>query len=963
MANDNPQKIEQKWAKVWEKKKAWKVDLNKAKKPYYNLMMFPYPSAEGLHVGNVYAFTGSDIHGRFERMRGNDVFEPMGFDSFGIHSENFAIKMGTHPKAQTAKNITHFTEQLKQLGALFDWDRAVTTSEPEYYKWTQWLFLQLYKAGLAYKAKAPVDWCPSCKTVLADEQVIDGKCERCSSQVMQKELEQWFFRITKYADKLLKNLEIIDWSERTKIAQRNWIGKSEGATLKFPISGSQFTIEVFTTRPDTLFGATYMVLAPEHELVEKLKKQLKNWAEVERYQKEAARKSELERTELTKEKTGVELKGIKAVNPATKENIPVFIADYVLATYGTGAIMAVPAHDERDFEFATKYKLPIKEVVIPWLIDKRNPPIAGKKKVERRSVHPIVRDPKTGKILCLKWKKFNWTTFPMGGVEENEDIVKAARREVKEETGYTNLKLVRVLGGQVRAEYFAAHKDENRVSYTTAVLFELAGQERVEVAAKEKEAHEVVWLEKSKVNPRDMTHTETEIWLARWEGKSGVYLGEGVLINSGKFNGMNSKLAMNEIVRFAKGQKKTNYHLRDWLISRQRYWGPPIPIIYCKKCGTVPVPEKDLPVKLPEVKDFRPTGTGKSPLASVSSFVNTKCPKCKGKAERETDVSDTFLDSAWYFFRYPCTEFKNKPFDKTRMKKWLPVNMYIGGQEHAVLHLLYTRFITMALKDMGFIDFEEPFKKFRAHGLITKEGAKMSKSKGNVVNPDEYFVKYGADTVRMYLMFLGPFAEGGDWSDKGIVGIYRFLTRLWNFVQETKIQNPKSPASTRGEAGKIQNKFQIPNELETLRQKTIKKVTEDLENLRYNTAIASLMEYLNALQQSNIPTVQHVNTLLILLAPFAPYITEELWRALGNKNSVHDQSWPAYDASQAKEQRLRFIIQVNGKVRDVMELASGTSEKQAIDLALKSRNVQKWIGNNKVKRTVFVPGRLVNIVV
>ncbi|OHA63649.1 MAG: leucine--tRNA ligase [Candidatus Wildermuthbacteria bacterium RIFCSPHIGHO2_01_FULL_48_25] len=943
MANYNPQQIEAKWAKAWERKKAWQVDLKKVsakgRKPYYNLMMFPYPSAEGLHVGNVYAFTGSDIHGRFERMRGNDVFEPMGFDSFGIHSENFAIKMGTHPKAQTAKNIKHFTEQLKQLGALFDWSRAVTTSEPEYYKWTQWLFLQLYKAGLAYKAKAPVDWCPSCKTVLANEQVIDGKCERCSSQVMQKELEQWFFRITKYADKLLKNLEKIDWSERTKIAQRNWIGRSEGAQIEFKIQNSSLKINAFTTRPDTLFGATYMVFAPEHELVEKLKSQIKNWGEVQKYLEEAKQKSELERTELTKEKTGVELKGVRAVNPATKENIPVFIADYVLASYGTGAIMAVPAHDERDLEFATKYKLPITEVVIPWLIDKRNPPVAGKKKVERRNVHAIVRNPKDGKILCLKWKKFNWLTFPMGGVEENEDIVKAARREVEEETGYTNLKLVRVLGGQVCAEYFAAHKDENRVSYTTAVLFDLAGEDRVEVSEEEKERHEALWLEKSQITPQNMTHTETGIWLSRWEGKSGSYLGEGVLINSGKFNGMNSKLAMGEIVKFAKGQKKVNYHLRDWLISRQRYWGPPIPIIYCKKCGTVPVPEKDLPVKLPEVKDFRPTGTGKSPLASVASFMNTKCPKCKGKAERETDVSDTFLDSAWYFFRYPCTEFKNKPFDKARVKKWLPVSMYIGGQEHAVLHLLYTRFITMALKDMGHIAFDEPFKKFRAHGLITKEGAKMSKSKGNVVNPDEYFVKYGADTVRMYLMFLGPFAEGGDWSDKGIVGICRFLSRAFELVTA---------------------KTEAKNDLVSLRNKTIKKVTEDLENLRYNTAIASLMEYSNEMKDGG---KKDIETLLILLAPFAPYMTEELWSKLGHKDSVHNQPWPKYDVKQVKAERIRFIIQVNGKVRDVMELAADTSEKQATDFALKSRNIRKWVGNSKVKRVVFVPGRLVNIVV
>ncbi|MDP2735721.1 MAG: leucine--tRNA ligase, partial [bacterium] len=578
MGSYEPKELEAKWQKAWAKKKAWKTDLARARKPYFNLMMFPYPSAEGLHVGNVYAFTASDIHGRFKLLQGFDVFEPMGFDSFGIHSENFAIKKGTHPKEQTAQNIRHFVEQLSQLGALFDWDRAVTTSDPEYYKWTQWLFLKLFKNGLAYKGRAPVDWCPSCKTVLADEQVIEGRCERCETQVIQKELEQWFLSITKYADRMLKNLDWIDWTEKTKVAQRNWIGRSEGALLHFPVANSKLAIEVFTTRPDTLFGATYMVLAPEHPLVEKLRDSVLNLKEVEEYRKNSQKKSELERTELSKEKTGVELKGVKAVNPATKEEIPVFLADYVLASYGTGAIMAVPAHDERDFEFAVRYRLPI----------------------------------------------------------------------------------VKVVQGE--------------------------GQKADQ-----------------------------------------AYTLPGKLMNSGKFSGMSSTKAKSGITKFVKGKKTVKYHLRDWLISRQRYWGPPIPIVYCAKCGTVPVPEKDLPVRLPEVKDFRPTGTGKSPLASVASFVNTACPSCKGPAERETDVSDTFLDSAWYFFRYPSTEFLNKPFDKARTKKWLPVAMYIGGHEHAVLHLLYTRFITMALKDMGHIEFEEPFKRFRAHGLLTKEGAKMSK--------------------------------------------------------------------------------------------------------------------------------------------------------------------------------------------------------------------------------------------
>lgn len=798
MREYNPQKIEAKWRKEWEKKKAWKVDLKKAKNPYYNLMMFPYPSAEGLHVGNVYAFTGSDIFGRFKRMQRKDVFEPMGFDAFGIHSENFAIKKGVHPKIQTEKNVQNFRKQLKQMGALFAWDREVDTTKPEYYKWTQWLFLELYKAGLAYRAKAPVDWCPSCKTVLADEQVAAGRCERCGTEVVQKEMEQWFLRITKYADRLLKNLETIEWSERTRMAQKNWIGKSQGAELEFPVADSDLKIGVFTTRPDTLFGATYMVLAPEHQLLEKLKARITNWDEVQKYREEAKKKSELERTELAKEKTGIELKGIKAINPASKEEIPVFIADYALASYGTGAIMAVPAHDQRDFAFAKKYSLPITIVICPHYPEK---------------------------------------TCPL--------------------------------------------------------------------------------LDKA-------------------------YTGEGHLVGSGQFDGLASQEARAQIMKFAGGKFSAKYHLRDWLISRQRYWGPPIPIIYCAKCGTVPVPEKDLPVKLPFVKDFRPQGTGKSPLASVASFVKTKCPQCKGLAERETDVSDTFLDSAWYFFRYPCTEFKDKPFDKERIVKWLPVDMYIGGQEHAVLHLLYTRFITMALKDLGYLEFEEPFKKFRAHGLITKDGAKMSKSKGNVVNPDEYFKNYGVDTVRMYLMFVGPFSEGGDWSDKGIVGISRFLNRVFSFAMNAK-------------DGK--------SEHEALKQKTIKKVSEDLESLRYNTAISALMEYVNAFSQKDAVAKEDAETLLILLAPFAPHLAEELWHEIGRKDSVHDQPWPSYDSKFLQEEKIRLIIQVNGKMRSILDVLPDASEEAVRVEALKNEKIRQWIGQNPIRKTIFVKGKILNFVV
>ena len=808
----NPGKIEPKWQEYWEKKKLYQVDLNKAKKPYYNLMMFPYPSAEGLHVGNVYAFTGSDIHGRFRRMQGFDVFEPIGFDAFGIHSENFAIKKRIHPQILIKKNTDNFRQQLKNLGCLFDWRHEVDTTKPDYYRWTQWLFLQLFKAGLAYRKKAPVDWCPSCKTVLADEQVISGRCERCDSQVVQKETEQWFFKITKYAEKLLKNLNWINWSERTKIAQKNWIGKSEGTTIKFSISNSQLpsaitkvekkessstSIEVFTTRPDTLFGATYMVIAPEHPLIENLKAKIRNWDEVQKYIKESKKKTELERTELIKEKSGVELRGIKAINPASNKEIPIFVADYVLSSYGTGAIMAVPAHDERDFEFAQKYNLPIVEVISP----------DGKK---------------------------------------------------------------HILGK--------------------------------------------------------------------------AYEGEGILINSGKFDGVKSQKAKNEITKFVKGRKTVNYHLRDWLISRQRYWGPPIPIIYCEKCGIIPVPEKDLPVELPYVKDFRPTGTGKSPLASVKKFVNTRCPKCKGPAERETDVSDTFLDSAWYFLRYPSVNLNTKSFDKILIKKWLPVDMYIGGQEHAVLHLLYTRFITMVLKDLGYIDFEEPFKKFRAHGLLTKGGVKMSKSKGNVVNPDDYYKKYGADTLRMYLMFLGPFEAGGDWQDKGVIGIARFLEKVW--VLQGKVKS------------EIQNK-----KLDVLTNKTIKKVTEDLENLQYNTAISALMILTNGMAREEKLPIANYQLLLSLLVPFAPYITEELWHQIGEKESIHNQKWPKYSEKLIKEETITFIIQINGRVRDKIEVVPSISEKEAKRLTLERERVKKWILNKEVKRVIFVPGKLINLVI
>ena len=797
----DPKAIERKWQERWHLSGIYEVDLGHAKSPYYNLMMFPYPSAEGLHVGNVYAFTGADIHGRYKAMRGMDVFEPMGFDAFGIHSENFAIKRGIHPKTLIADNVRHFREQLTRLGGRFAWSHAVETTDPEYYRWTQWIFLQFFKAGLAQRRKAPVNWCPSCKTVLANEQVISGRCERCDSEVVQRELEQWFFDITRYADRLLDNLDDLDWSDVIKIAQRNWIGRSDGAELRFPLAKDRAkTIPVFTTRPDTVFGATFLVLAPEHPLVAELVT-AETEGEVKAYVHEAAERSQEERIG-GQDKTGVFTGGF-AVNPFSGKEIPIYIADYVLYGYGTGAIMAVPGHDARDFDFATKYGLPI----------------------------------------------------------------------------------VRVVAG-----------------------------------------------------PGDDQGTLTE-----------AYDEPGTAMGSGPFNGLPTSEAKEAAIRLAEergiGHRHRTYHLRNWLISRQRYWGPPIPVVYCDRCGIVGVPEEELPIMLPDVQDFVPKGTGESPLAAIPSFVETTCPSCHGPARRETDVSDNFLDSAWYFLRYPSSGDGDHAFDPELTRKWLPVDSYIGGKEHAVLHLLYTRFVCMALHDLGYLDFEEPFKRFRAHGVIVRGGTKMSKSRGNVVNPDEFFDRYGADTLRSYLMFMGPYEEGGDFSDQGIEGIYRFLNRVYHLVRKNV-----------GHSG-----VDVSNDALRLRHQTIRRVTEDIEGLKYNTALAALMEYLNGLQREPAVALEDLRTLVLLLAPFAPHLTEELWQALGQAYSVHKATWPSYDAAILVAKTVTVVVQVDGKLRDRLQLPAGLDEAAVREAALQSDVVRRFLPDGAELRFVHVPDRLLSI--
>jgi len=799
-----PAAVEPKWQQRWTDRGTNTAKLENPARPFYALMMFPYPSAEGLHVGNLFAFTGSDISARFHRLMGHDVFQPLGFDAFGIHSENYALKVGAHPMELTPKNVANFTRQLGRAGFMVDWNQKVDTSRPDYYKWTQWVFLQLHKQGLAYKKAAAVNWCPSCKTVLANEQVEDGHCERCSSAVEQRFLEQWFFKISEYAPRLLANLEWLDWSAVTKQAQRNWIGKSEGAQLTFDIAGHSDRVTVFTTRADTIYGATYLVLAPEHPLVATLTTDAQR-AAVTQYV-EATKKQDLISRKSTKEKTGV-FTGAYAVNPATQQQIPVWIADYVLMEYGTGAIMAVPGHDERDFEFAQVFALPIVRVV--------------------------------------------------AGPDDQADTP---------------------LG--------------------------------------------------------DAAFTDDE---------------HGRLVNSGTFDGLPVQDAKRTVTQWLADQEHAkavvNYRLHDWCISRQRYWGPPIPIIYCDACGAVPVPEQDLPVELPNIPDFKPDDSGISPLARHEEWYRVPCPTCGKTARRETDVSDTFLDSAWYFLRYPSATRDDIPFDRERTKTWLPVNSYIGGNEHAVLHLLYSRFITMVMKDGGFIDFEEPFTRFRAHGMIIREGAKMSKSKGNVINPDVYMEEWGADAFRMYLMFLGPYEEGGDFRDQGISGVRRFLDRLWASVRDARTDGAP--------------------DADVLRKmhRTIKKVGEDTANLGYNTAIAAMMEYMNAVRRGErTPHRDEVLPLVQLAAPFAPHLAEECWEALGHTGSVFDAGWPSFDPAMLVDDEVDLVVQVNGKVRGKLRVPVAITQDDALALARADEGIAKFL-TGEFKKVVFVPKRLLNIVV
>jgi leucyl-tRNA synthetase len=816
-------KIEKKWQKNWADTDIFETNLDDTEKKCYTLVMFIYPSSDKLHLGHWFNYGSTDTWARFRRMKGYNVFEPIGFDAFGLPAENFAIKTNGHPQDITEENISFIRDQFKAIGAMYDWSKEVNTSRPEYYKWTQWIFLQLYKEGLAYRAKASVNWCPSCNTVLANEQVTsDDTCERCGSPVTKKNLVQWFFRITSYAERLLQGLDQLDWPERTVLMQKNWIGKSIGVEIDFELElPDKKILSVFTTRPDTLFGVTYMVLAPEHPFVDELTTPAQK-DEVKEYVKKSVKKSEIERTSTIREKTGV-FTGAFAVNPVNEEPVPIWISDYVLMSYGTGAVMAVPGHDERDFEFANLFSLPIRKVIL------------------------------------------------QPGTEEDEGL--------------------------------------------------------------------------------DSAYTEP-----------------GIMINSGPFNGLSSEDGIEKVTEWLeskkKGNRKVNYKLRDWLISRQRYWGAPIPIVYCQKCGEVPVPEDQLPVLLPYDVDFRPTG--ESPLKYHKKFKKVSCPKCGGPAEREVDTMDTFVDSAWYFLRYLSPSLQDQPFDAFLVDKWCPVDMYVGGAEHATMHLLYARFITMVLKDLEYINFDEPFYALRHQGVIKgPDGLRMSKSRGNVVNPEEYLLKFGSDAFRCYLLFGFEFEKGGPWSDEGIASLDRFLNRVWRLYQNYQWIFSETTSLIPLKKDEIK--------LNRVLHASIKGASEDTERFHFNTAISRIMELVNGLyrytgeksrEEINAAFLKEViEKLILILAPFAPHLGEELWAKSGHDTSVFNQQWPAYDPAILEEEVINYGILINGKVRAQMEIPREKSNAEIEKSALQYGRIPELIKGKTIRRVIVVPGKVVNIVV
>ncbi|MDP3792149.1 MAG: class I tRNA ligase family protein [bacterium] len=910
----NLQKIEKKWQKYWETKKFYNAkDGIAGKRNFMMLAEFPYTSGN-LHIGHWFTYSIADIFSRYLRMSGYNVMNPIGFDAFGLPAENAAIKSGTTPEVWTKKNISYMSKQLQSIGATFDWSRVVDTSKPDYYKWTQWIFLKLYEKGLAYRAATKVNWCPKDKTVLANEQVVNGLCERCDTPVIQKDLTQWMFKITDYSDALIDDIKDLDWPETTKLAQINWIGRSEGTLIKFKVKSLKLKVEdveVFTTRPDTLFGATFIVISPE--LAQKwINVGWQAGDQVKKYIFDSLRKKEIDRLTEVGDKTGVDV-GIKAINPANKEEIPVWVADYVLGGYGTGAIMAVPAHDQRDFEFAKKFNLPIKPVVLKNT-GRSYSYVMGVNGEDLKKIGvEVVEQTKDG---------FFKIKIPFENLELYKKFIRQSMKphfwnEFTTPNGF----------------YFIfKHKDgqleELELNENTNNLIDRYGMTFNDREPNEKPENVYSWLAKNGFYKKILIHQDS-----------------GVMINSGKFDGMDSEKAKWEITKFVDGERKTQYKLHDWILSRQRYWGVPIPMINCSTCGYQPVAEKDLPVKLPPLKNFKPADDGRSPLAKAKEWLKVRCPKCGGVAERETDTMDTFVDSSWYFMRYTDPKNKKEFASKTKMNEWLPVPMYIGGREHNTMHLLYARFIAKALHGLGLIDFNEPFISRRNHGVIMgPDGKRMSKSRGNVVDPDVEVKKYGTDAVRINFAFMGPFDQDYAWNNSSINGIIRFLNRVWEFVNRYDDDVRPNPKAT------------------TILNKYTKEIGDDIKELKFNTGVSGLMKLLNELESHEISKKEY-ETLLKLLSPFVPHIVEELWfSVLKNKKSIHLEKWPEYDEKLLAEEKTKLIIQVNGRVRDMLEVKKGLSEEEVKKLAFNSDNVKKHI-TGEIKKIVYIQDRIINLVV
>lgn len=940
----NHQEVEKQAQKKWESLSLYETNLNDTEKePYYLLFEFPYPSGD-LHIGHWYAYAVTDIYARLQKMRGKNVLFPIGFDAFGLPAENAAIKNGANPRTWTLENIERMRKQISSIGTSVDWSKEVVTCDPSYYKFTQWLFAHLLERGLAYRKEASVKWCPKDATVLANEQVIDGRCERCDSEVEEKLLTQWFMKITAYADKLLEGLDTLSWREDIKEAQRQWIGKSEGAEIRFKIKGGDEEVEVFTTRPDTIFGATYLVLAPEHLLLEKLLLQAENPDEIRAYQNTTKKKTERERSE-NKEKTGVELKGIQAINPATKEAIPVWVADYVLASYGTGAVMAVPAHDERDAEFAKRHHLPSTEVVAHQAKE-RHP-----EGVYRRIAIAIVENAK-GEILLQFTKKGDVETvgLPGGGVDEGEDIETATKREVIEETGYTDFKTTRFLG-TIETTYFNQVRNIYRQALASCYVFTLStnSQQEPEFSELEKQAE---------ITHRWVTKDEAQTLLRSGQANSGeddpfferyladkdiCYTGDGVLINSGDFSGKNNREAFDDIVAFVGGEKTTNYRMRDWLVSRQRYWGCPIPVVYDPEGKPHYVGDENLPWLLPEDVDFTPTG--KAPLAS-SKELHDRVEKIFGKGwTPEYDTLDTFVDSSWYYTRYLSPKDDTQFADKALMEKWLPVERYSGGSEHTTMHLLYARFFHKALHDLGLVPYEEPFTERYNRGLILgSDGQKMSKRWGNVINPDEMVERFGADAVRAYLAFIGPYNEAGHypWNLDGVESMRKLLNRVY------ALQEKVAPDAETNE------------EILRALAKTTAKVSEDSDRFKFNTALSALMVLTSLLEKEEKLSKEVFATYVRLFAPFAPHVTERLWSLLNQAGSVHMALWPTFDASLLEDDEVTIVVQINGKRKGEVTVPKEASQEEVEEAV---RNLPKLAGElTGSPKVIYVKGRIINFV-